>query len=371
MAPGRRRVIAFAKAIILYLLLPCNHKEERQLSWFPLPEGVMESPEFKMFTPTEKLYLWLLISEYNLRDGGFYLADLEVAKTLATSEKTIRRARAKPAFREWVSFVPGTRDKRGRGIATRYLEVKCASLGDYGWFAQMHRYTFNMMLNCLRHKTFQPGDVVVYVYLSYWYWKCRGRYADREKFFITKRELRELTNLENAPERVARLYSNFTYSGGAHLFEYSGYQRLEFTKWATAADPEKDENNRKNAERWIQEIKEQVKKAKQDKQAREKVKRVAGAEYAAISPEDLPDLFDRLYQQKYGRLQPYRWGGNRWDRLVEYGELYGAGRVFQAMMFYFNAGEVPNTTHASTRTIANFLMNIEELLRRATKGMAS
>lgn len=65
------------------------------------------------------------------------------------------------------------------------------------------------------------------------------------------------------------------------------------------------------------------------------------------------------------------WGGNRWDRLVEYGELYGAGRVFQAMMFYFNASEVPNTTHASTRTIANFLMNIEELLRRATKGMAS
>jgi len=337
------------------------------LSWFPLPEGVMENPEFKLFTPTEKLYLWLLISEYNLRDGGFYLADLEVAKTLATSEKTIRRARANPAFRKWVIFVPGTRDKRGRGIATRYLEVKCAKLGDYGWYAQMHRHTFNMMLDCLRRKTFQPGDVVVYVYLSYWYWRCRGRYTDRNEFFITKRELRDLTNLEDAPDRVTRLYKNFNYNEGSHLFEYSGYQKLKFTKWATAADPEENENNRKNAERWIQEVKEQVKKAKRDKQAKEKTRKTAGSGNAAISPEDLPELFERLYRQKYGYLQPGMWSGDRWERLVGYGELYGADKVFQAMMFYFNASEVPNTTHARTRTIANFLTNMEELLRRTAK----
>lgn len=340
------------------------------MSWFPLARDLMESEEFiKLFSPTEKLYTWLLISEYNFRGSSFYWADVEVAVTLGTSEKTVRRAREQLAKLGWVNYIPGTLDKKGRGLATKYLEVKWATPEDSSWFAQMHRYTFNMMLNCLRHRRFKPGDVVVYVYLSYWWWKCRGRYADRGKFFITKQELRKLTNLEDAPERVARLYSNFTYAGGAHLFEYtSGYQKLEFKEWNTAADPEKDENNRKNAERWVQEIKERVKKLRQDKKAKEEAKRAAKkAEYIAITPEDLPALFDRLYYQKYGRLQPNRWAANRRERLVECGKYYGADKVFQAMMFYFNATEVPNTAHTSTRTVANFLANIEELLRRATK----
>jgi hypothetical protein len=44
------------------------------INWFPLPRSLMESPDFILSTPAEKLLLLHLASELNLR-GSFYKAD--------------------------------------------------------------------------------------------------------------------------------------------------------------------------------------------------------------------------------------------------------------------------------------------------------
>lgn len=325
------------------------------MSWFPLAEELMEDAIFRALGPLDKLYYWALISKANQYGGKFYWSDLEAAATLGCSLSTVRGARRKYTKLGWISTIPGFRDKRGRTLATQYQEVKWAQVEGVSWYAQMHRHTFDMMLNRLWHKVFQPGDLVVYIYLSYWQCRCQVSYEESGDFFITRRQLRELTGLEDAPLRVARLYNNFTYNGGAHLFEYSGYQKLKFTKWATAADPEKDENNRQHAERYLREIKERARQLRQEQTRREK----------GIAPQDLPEIFRRLYKQKYGRALRIRRDTGAWELLEKNGERYGADKVYQAMMFYFNASQVPITLPVSTRTISNFLTNIGELVRRA------
>ena len=226
------------------------------MSWFPLAENVMESPEFRRLTPTEKLYYWWLVSQYNLRDGGFYISDLEFAITLGCNEKTIQRARQ--TFHnelEWIRYTPGHRDKRGRGLATQYHEILFTNPHDMGcWFAQQHRYSFEMMVAHIRDGRFQPADVVTYVYLNYWRWH-NGR---RKTFYITKKQLRELTNLEDAPQRIDNLYSRLTYNGGAHLFTVSGYQSLSISDWSEPCDPDESEHNREIANGHRQTIKLQV-----------------------------------------------------------------------------------------------------------------
>jgi hypothetical protein len=145
------------------------------LSWFPLPMAMMkDSQEFRSLTPTDKLYFWRLLSEFNLR-GEFYQSELEMAMTLGTSEKTIRRGRKKLIQIGWVIAKPGTRTGRNQFLATRYLWVKYADLQEEDLFAQMPRHTFNVMLDYLRRSEIKQADIVVYTYLSYWFWKNRGK----------------------------------------------------------------------------------------------------------------------------------------------------------------------------------------------------
>lgn len=252
------------------------------INWFPLCKSMMEdSPEFRALTPVEKLYFWLCLSEFNLR-GRFYRADLEMAVTLAVSEDKIRRARRKLQAMEWLTVLPGFK-ARGKPVATRYLSVAWATPEEGEFFAPMHRYAFEAMLARIRWGTFRHPDVVTYVYLCYLFQKHSAG-NDGAGFYVTKATLRHLTGLPDAPARVENLYRGFTFAGGRSLFEYRDqYHRLEFNRWNRFADPSEDENNRRIAEGYRQQIKEAVARAKHEKQDRMRV----------LSPEDLPDFYVR------------------------------------------------------------------------------
>lgn len=346
------------------------------MSWFPLFRDMMEGEGFKALTPTGKLYTWFLISEYNLRGGEFYKSDLEVAETLGTSEKTVRRTRKALCDLGWLRYIPGRRNKAGQGLATRYLDVKWAFCGeDEGdqqqekyQFSQMHRYAYEAMLACVRRKTFEPGDVVVYVYLDYW----RQIKGGKDVFFITKRKLSDLTGLKDVSQRVKRLYERFQFSSGDHLFNYTGYQTLTFTNWATFADPDtvNGQGNRKLAEERRQEIKERVarkKRARAEKERLRKVEKLLKSHIAKKGAEGLPDVFYALYCDKYGEIWADR-GVKESDMgiLADYGRKYGTDRVLQAILLYFNAEHVPNKTGAATRTLGNFLAIIDDLMEKVS-----
>ncbi|MDK2925684.1 MAG: hypothetical protein PWQ41_1458 [Bacillota bacterium] len=237
----------------------------------------MESDEFKRFSPTEKLYYWFLVSEFNAR-GKFYRDDLTIAVTLGCSEDKVRQARRKVEKLGWILDEPGFKlPGKAKGVATRYIWVSWANVeeegGEAGFWAAMHRYTFEAMLAKVREKTFLPPDVVTYVYLWYLWYKNTDK-GRKESFFVTKAQLRELTNLADAPERVKRLYDNYTFRGGAHLFECAyGYQKLTFSKWGFCADPSEDEGNRQLDEKRRRLIEQLAQEAKAKKAAKEKAKR--------------------------------------------------------------------------------------------------
>jgi hypothetical protein len=234
------------------------------MSWFPLNEQLMEgSPEFRVLTPAEKVFLLFMISEFNLRRKHFYKSDLEAAVTLGVGERTIRRGRKKLIELGWIKAKPGTLTRRGKCLATTYLWIKWATISPGGFFAQMDRHAFNVMLYHLRKGEFSSADLVVYVYLCYWHWRNRGKFREKGSFYMSKEHLCELTNLADAPGRVERLYDGFTFREGAHLFEYGGYQKLIFTTWNEFADPEEDEDIRLNAEAYTKEIMEMVKETKE------------------------------------------------------------------------------------------------------------
>lgn len=229
-----------------------------EMSWFPLPMSLMEGEQFRALSPIGKVYLWLLMGDFNRRGGTFYRSDLEIAVTLNVSEKSIRRARKALSELGWIKVKPGFLNGRGQRLATTYLDVtwsRTSALKKGEFFSQMHYHTFHMMLNRLREETFKPVDLVVYVFLTYWRWKCQGRWHDENKFYITKSELRRLTNFWDAPKKVEKLHENFQFSSGKHLFEFGGYDRLIITDWNTVADPEKSESSRRKAEQWIDDIK--------------------------------------------------------------------------------------------------------------------
>lgn len=224
------------------------------INWFPLPRHLMESPTFILLTPLEKLYLLHVASEINLR-GPFYQADLEVAVTLGASEDKIRRVRRQLVRIGWVMAQSGFQS-RGRNLATRYLDVPVGKLADGDFFAPLHRFALQSLLDRVRHKLLSHADLVVYVYLCYFRHRVQG---DRSDFFITKQELRDLTGLAAATGCVEHLYRDFIFAGGSHLFEYSDeYHRLRFLSWAGFADPSEDEANAKRAQTLRQEIADRV-----------------------------------------------------------------------------------------------------------------
>jgi hypothetical protein len=336
-------------------------KGEFMGGWFPLSIGFMDDPEFRLLSPTEKPYFWHLVSEFNLR-GEFYQSDLEIAVTLATSEKTIRRGRSKLIEMGLIKAIPGTITSRNQSLATRYPFIRYAKFDEEGFFAQMPRYTFNTMLHYLRKGRLQSGDVVVYVCLFYWFWRNRGEHLNRDRFFITKQGLQSLTNLKDAPTSVLRIYEAIVFSSGNHLFNYQDkHHRFIFRDWKWFADPDKDEQNRGIAEIYIEEIKELVAREKQNRQL--KIQQTANMNLKNNSDNFLTqrvmNVFEHRYVSKY-----HKWPNQRgYEKLKDLIQTFGGDIIERAIYYYFVAAEVPNGSGAKTRTLGNFITNIDDILK--------
>lgn len=315
------------------------------MTWFPVFDEQITYPGL---TPAEKLYFWSLVSEFNYLDGPFYRPDLYFAAALNLSEEKIRKARRKLQGLGWIETKPGFRSKRGQNLATSYKYVAFSQPPEEGRFVKFHRYTFEVMLHYIRQNKFSHADVVVYVYL-YFLWNLLG-----DSFFVSKRQLQEYTGVRKAVECVRNLYDKFQFSNGEPLFNYKDdYHRLTFTAWRTFADPAENENNAKNAVLYCKEIKErfeQLRKAKTEKEKRK------ARQQGILFPEDLPELFRQYYARVYGKPATIYYGQE--EELVRLGSEYGAGAVAEALRIYFTADVVPNSTNAKTRTLANFLKNI-------------
>lgn len=217
---------------------------------------IEDCEEFRKLTPAEKLYYWLLLSEFNRR-GEFYKSDLEIAVTLNLSEVKIRNARRKLGELEFIKYQSGFISE-GRRLATRYVNVKWATPINKDFFAQIHRYAFEAMLAKIRDGRFAHAEVVTYVYLAYLFWKNRGKKED-QSFFITKIKLQELTGIPNVQAHVKKLYDKYLFSSNEHLFEYSDkYHKLALSKWTSFADPAENENNQRQAEAFLADIKAKV-----------------------------------------------------------------------------------------------------------------
>jgi hypothetical protein len=242
------------------------------VNWWPVTASRLEDPRYQSLTPADRLYVEYTISSFSQR-GSYFESDLEVAVTLGLSEDKIRRARrrvGRPSKQAltiasrsgghelgagfgWVIYTPGF-ISGGRQLATRYLNVPILKVPKRGFFACVHRFTFEALLAQVRMKRLTHADIVVWLVLSYKYWRCTGKREDHS-FFITKRELVRLSGIANAPARVNHLYRSLQFASGGHLFEYSDEgQRLVFSRWVSCADPSENGSSARILESWRQEI---------------------------------------------------------------------------------------------------------------------
>src|SRR5262249_40296951 len=110
-----------------------------------------------------KVFMLVLMSEANLRQGEFYRSDLEWAVRLHTSTSTVYRARRELLRLGWIVVVPGTNNDRGGGLATRYLQVRWSNppaAGEGHWTqmppVHVRNHTFHLRTRgcsglCLSH----------------------------------------------------------------------------------------------------------------------------------------------------------------------------------------------------------------------------
>lgn len=329
------------------------------MSWFPVHTEQIENPAFHKLTPTQKLYMWFIISEFNLR-GQFYMSDLQVAITIGAKEETIRKARPKLQDFGFIETKPGFRGADGRGVATTYLAVPWARTpkkGEGKQYKPQHRYTFESLLERIRYNIFSIQDVVVYVYLNYF--RQFHEKNDGDGFYISKSQLKELTNIQQADKCIRNLYNNFTYRGGSHLFEFKDrYHGFHIEQWAeTEVDGER-------AHQRLQEIRTKAKQVRTEKRKKE-IER-ANKRGELIDPVQLPDMFKGLYKQRYGK-NPAVYGEQE-ERLIELGEEYGVELIGNSLHQYMTADVVPNPTNAKYRTLGRFLRIHEQIDEKIAKG---
>ena len=232
--------------------------------FFPIVSEQVNDTLFRELTVIEKAYYWLLASEFNrfAFQGNLCLSDKWFASALGVSESKIRKSRREFKKNGWIEYLPGRLIGQLKH-STEYSSVRWAFPPEKGagfQFCRMHRHAFNMLLNYVLHKKLTLGAVVVYVYLSYWReTKSNGyeAFSKGDEYFISKRQLCEITGLPKAADAISELYQSFQFSGGAHLFEFKDqWTKFSFTKWAGFCDPEDDETAQKQATAFYQRIKD-------------------------------------------------------------------------------------------------------------------
>ncbi len=231
-------------------------------SFFPLRRSMLErSEKFRQLTCVEKVFYINLLADMNLAipDGGtFYRADARYAAALNISIQKVRQARVRFKKLGLIEFKPGGY-ARNRPLATRYTSVRGAKPpkeGEGDQFVKMQRHAFNMVLARLRRGAFKAEDVVCYVYLTWW----REKYSQNETFVLFKSQWSRMTRIRDVAGCVRRLYENFEYAGGDHLFKFEDHhQKITVWNLAGPADPSEDKNSAEIAERWLREVDEKAK----------------------------------------------------------------------------------------------------------------
>lgn len=233
-------------------------------TFFPVSEEQVNDEKFKSLTPAEKLYYWTLCSEFNFYTTikeNFVRSDAWFAAALSLSVIKIRQARRKFEKEGWIKVKKG--HKLGeRKVATTYLAVKWSKplTTQNRRFSQMHRHALFMLLESISKRQVSIKDAVVYVYLNFFRSMIGkideyGDYVSPEDFFITKGQLFKLSQITKAIEAINNLYYKFIFEHGAHLFEYKDkYTKISFNAWAQFDDPAENENARKKALLWEEDI---------------------------------------------------------------------------------------------------------------------
>lgn len=262
-------------------------------SWFPIAKGMIQDEAFRNLTPTEKLYFWKVLSEYNYAGGEFYKSDTWFAASLNLSVEKIRKARVKLSNLGYIEFTPGTQDKRGRKLATTYKTVKWADVPEGEQFSKLERVTFERLIDYIGHN-FTHADVVCYVYISHLVFTRGGDYA-----ILSKSDFSEITGMPKPLTHVWNLLRKFTFSSGSKLFDFNDeYRKIQFKNVRTVAYNEDHLSAReKKIESRMMNI-----RAKKERKEREKLRQEGD-----VFPEDLYPLFCRLYKEKHNDHPSYEW----------------------------------------------------------------
>lgn len=307
-------------------------------SFFPFTKELAENVNFKNMPPTHRLFFFLLISEFNLR-GQFYKSDIEAAVTINTSLDTIRRARRELQKLRWINVRPGFLERGKRAVATTYLHVAFSQVQEGEFFAPIHRYAFESLLYRLRKGIFKHKEILLFFYVNFF----DAKYREDEDFFISKRELVDITGMPDAPEAILSLNEEEIFEDETLLEVIDLYHKIKVLKHRHFADPEDDEINRKLAKKYKEDIRQRLEVAKKS-QARKR---------GELQEEDLIPLFKKLYQKTHGKS--FMPGYIQEKELSSLAEKYSSDAIAKGIEAYFAAGKVPNSKGAKTRTLANFL----------------
>jgi hypothetical protein len=322
-------------------------------SWFPIPKEQIEDEVFVKLTPTEKLYYWLVVSEFNLNDGQeFYRADDWFAAALKLSTIKIRTARRKLQALRWLEIVPGRRDKHGRNLTTTYKNVKWAMPPDKEsgmQFAKIHRMTFEVLIDEMRDGHFTHEEVVIYVYLRYWFKTTRSEYIN-----LKKSEMKRITGIPKTPEYIKSLHQKFRFSDDEScLFHYvDKYRLMSFSNLESVAfNQDRVLRIRKRIDAAVNALRE-----KEAQKQRQKSKN-----NGVIFAEDLEDVFRDLYFERYEKKAQLF--GQEKVMLKEFGQHYDVELVAKAMRVYMF-----NHEGKGRNTLSSFLANADTWINRAKKA---
>ncbi len=217
---------------------------DAEAPYFLLPRTLVEHPGFGASSVRNRLFLVLVIAEFQRR-GSFYAADLELAVTLGVSVAKVREARRYFSGLGWIEEKHGFQSA-GRNLATKYSGIPCCRLNPDEPGAYLDLFTYEVLLDHVRHGALLHCDLLTYVILDY------SRLVDGDhldEFEISLGRLRELTGLPGVMRSVRRLHRGFHFDGGSTLFSFEEKsEKLIITSWEEFAGPEHSDKAKQEAE---------------------------------------------------------------------------------------------------------------------------
>lgn len=316
------------------------------INWFPLASKLYNRNDFIDLPVAAKIFFVELVSKANSFRGEFYKPDDYFAIKLNVSTKTIRRHRKKLAKMGLINVEPGKLGKNGQKLATSYLKVKhsnaedCPPVDKHINFAKIHRYSLNNILKYNYEGELNLNDV--WIWITLWWWQ-QNHPTDNFEFFITKKQLEELTGYGQAVKSVKKLYKLpvFGYNDEDRLFEYNEYyHKFNFSSWTFWADPLKSDNT-KTFEPMIQRKLDQKRKEEETKDLKEFL-----------------EYFKNQYKIIHNKKCNVSSNQKRVvDQLLE---KYGLEDLKKIADSYFNSNNLPKTTGTSRKTLARFTALVQE-----------